>query len=272
MNIDDELQRLFADERLDLPVRAGAAEAVVAGARRVRRRRVAMSAAGGAAALSVLAGAAFVLADRGPAQSVPGSDVSLGATSTTTVEVTSAPQVTSAPTAAPSNSGTRTGTVTKKTTTPTTTPFQPEDEYDGTMDFGPTGYLDLRLGMTAAEAEATGLITPNAQPTSSRGCLGYDYKGAPKEAAHYSVVISPKHGLVRLANGPVRPLMPKGIIIGSSEADLKKAYPTSVDTHGAVGEWVVAVPGNPANQYWVIVRDGKVAEMRLESATQDCYE
>ncbi|MGH3863357.1 hypothetical protein [Actinokineospora sp.] len=63
------------------------------------------------------------------------------------------------------------------TTTPSTA--QPENGIDRTMPFGPDGYLDLRLGMTAEEAEATGLITPNVQPTSSKGCKGYDYKGAP---------------------------------------------------------------------------------------------
>ncbi|WP_436493084.1 hypothetical protein [Actinokineospora sp. HUAS TT18] len=271
MNIDDELQRLFADDRLDVPVRSGATEAVVAGARRVRRRRVAMSAAGGAAALSVLAGSAFILAGGQPeSQSVPGDGVSIAATTTSAVTTSEAPTSTQVPTSA--SSGTRTGTVTKKTTPSTTKPFQPENEYDGTMPFGPMEYLDLRLGMTAAEAEATGLITPNAQPTSSKGCKGYDYKGAPKEAAHYSVLISPKYGLVRMANGVTRPVTPENIILGSSEADLKKAYPTSVDSHGAVGEWIVAVPGAPGNQYWFIVRDGKVAEMRLELATQDCYE
>ncbi|MGH3863358.1 hypothetical protein [Actinokineospora sp.] len=86
MNLDDELQRLFADERLDVPVRPGATEAVVAGARRVRRRRVATAAVGGAAALSLLAGTAIVLAKPGPTQSAPGSDASISATVVTTTK------------------------------------------------------------------------------------------------------------------------------------------------------------------------------------------
>ncbi|HVK20038.1 MAG TPA: hypothetical protein VM677_01625 [Actinokineospora sp.] len=268
MNLDDELNRLFGDERLDVPVRAGAAEAVVAGARRVRRRRVAMTAAGGAAAIAVIAGAAFVLVDRGPAQSVPGSDVSIAATSDTAATSASAPS-SQAQVSAPPSSGTRASTVTKR---PTSTTVSPGNAYDGTVPFGPSEYLALRLGMSAADAEATGLITPNVQPTSSKGCKGYDYKGTKNDAMHYAVLISPTYGLVRMANGPARPATPEGIILGSSEADLKKAYPTQAGSHGAVGEWVVSVPGVPANQYWVIVRDGKVAEMRLESAIQDCYE
>lgn len=273
MNLDDELQRLFADERLDVPVRHGATEAVVAGARRVRRRRIALSAVGGAAALSLLAGTAIVLAKPGPAHSVPGAEISAtGEVTATATERSDDPAPTSVN--APGNSGTRTGSVTGKPTSSTTVPpsdFQPEDGTDGTVPFGPDGYLALRLGMTAEQAEATGLITPNVQPISSKGCKGYDYKGTPKEAARYAVVISPTYGLVRLANGPLRPLTTEGLILGSSETDMKKAYPTSAGTHGAVGEWVTQVPGNADKRYWFLVRDGKVSEMRLELATQDCY-
>lgn len=270
MNLDDELQRLFADERLDVPVRHGATEAVVAGARRVRRRRIALSAVGGAAALSLLAGTAFVLAKPGPSQSVPGAEISAtGEVTAPATERSDGPAPTSVK--APGNSGTRTGSVTGKPASSTATPpsdFQPED---GTVPFGPDGYLALRLGMTAEQAEATGLITPNVQPLSSKGCKGYDYKGTPKEAARYAVVISPTYGLVRLANGPARPLTAEGLILGSSETEMKKAYPTSAGSHGTVGEWVTRVPGNADKRYWFLVRDGKVSEMRLELATQDCY-
>lgn len=271
MNLDDELQRLFADDRLDVPVRHGAAEAVVAGARRVRRRRIAMSAVGGAAALSLLAGTAIVLTKPGPTHSVPGAEISA------TGDITAPPTERSAdpaPTSvkAPGNSGIRTGSVTGKPTSSTSpSDFQPEDGVDGTVPFGPDGYLALRLGMTAEQAEATGLITPNVQPISSKGCKGYDYKGTPKEAARYAVVISPKYGLVRLANGPARPVTAEALILGSSEGDMKKAYPTSAGTHGAVGEWVTQVPGHDDKRYWFLVRDGKVSAMRLELAVQDCY-
>lgn len=271
MNLDDELQRLFADDRLDVPVRPGATEAVVAGARRVRRRRVVMTAVGGAAALSLLAGTAIVLAKPGPTQSVPGSDASVSTTGHITASPTERSDE-SAPTSmnAPGNSGTRTGSVTGKPPA-SSAPQSTGRPDDGTMAFGPDGHLALRLGMTAEEAEATGLITPNVQPVSSKGCKGYDYKGLPKDAAHYAVLISPTYGLVRLANGPRRAETAEGINVDSSESDMKKAYPISAGSHGAVGEWVTQVPGHADKRYWFLVRDGKVAEMRLELATQDCY-
>lgn len=240
----------------------------MAGARRVRRRRIATGAVCGAAALSLLAGTAIMLVKPGPTQSVPGASVSATAEVTAT-ERSDEPAPTSVQ--APGISGTRVGSVTGKPTTSTPAGSQPENGFDGTMPFGPDGYLALRLGMTAEQAEATGLITPNVQPISSKGCKGYDYKGAPKEAARYAVVISPKYGLVRLANGPARPLTAESLILGSSESDMKKAYPTSAGSHGAVGEWVTQVPGHEDKRYWFLVRDGKVSAMRLELAVQDCY-
>ncbi|MGH3863356.1 hypothetical protein [Actinokineospora sp.] len=69
----------------------------------------------------------------------------------------------------------------------------------------------------------------------------------------------------------MRPLTAESLMVGSAEGDMKKAYPISAGSHGAVGEWVTQVPGHADKRYWFLVRDGKVSEMRLELAVQDCY-
>lgn len=61
MSLDDELQRLFREERLTLPVPPDATQGVLAGARRVRRRRRASVAAGGlCVAIAVIFGGVAV--------------------------------------------------------------------------------------------------------------------------------------------------------------------------------------------------------------------
>lgn len=65
MNLDDELRRLFADDRLELSAAPGADHTILSGARRLRRRRAAMTI--GAAVLVVVAvagGAAVATTDR----------------------------------------------------------------------------------------------------------------------------------------------------------------------------------------------------------------
>ena len=71
MDLDDELRRLFQDQRLDIPVKPGADHAVVTGARRVRRRRVALASAGSAFAVAALVAGGVALAGLGGTASMP---------------------------------------------------------------------------------------------------------------------------------------------------------------------------------------------------------
>ena len=84
-DLDDELRRLFSDDRLTLPVAEGAAGAVVAGARKRRRHRMAVAAAGGVLAVTglVFAGAALTGIGRplGTVTAASGLSASLTATS-----------------------------------------------------------------------------------------------------------------------------------------------------------------------------------------------
>lgn len=231
MNIDEELQRMFTDERLDVPIRHDAVDTLVAGARRRRRRRRTLTASSAVAAVVALVVTVVALVSLGGAQSMPPARPPV-VTVTVTVTVTAAPPASDV--------------------------------------IGPSGYRELHLGMTAVQAEATGLIVANAQPVSGAGCLGYDYAGSPNEANHYSVLISPTLGVVRV-DGRAGAVTPEGARIGTSESELKRLYPTRSGSHGAAGEWVAAIPANADARYWFIVQSGSVAEIRLEGTTQDCY-
>jgi hypothetical protein len=60
--LEESLKRLFQDPRLDMRAAPDADEKVVAGARRVRRNRIAMITSAGVMSLAVLAGGTFLLA------------------------------------------------------------------------------------------------------------------------------------------------------------------------------------------------------------------
>ncbi|WP_258344832.1 hypothetical protein [Saccharopolyspora gregorii] len=63
-DLDDELRRMFADDRLEVPVRTGAEWSLVAGARRRRKRQTTLAAVGGVLAMGVLFGGGAVLVAR----------------------------------------------------------------------------------------------------------------------------------------------------------------------------------------------------------------
>lgn len=90
MDLDDELRRLFQDQRLDIPVRPGADEAVVIGARRVRRKRIALASAGSTFAVAALVAGGIALSGLGGASSMPPAGPS-PSTVTRTVTVESKP-------------------------------------------------------------------------------------------------------------------------------------------------------------------------------------
>lgn len=123
MDLDDELRRLFHDDRLDIQVKSGAEQAVVTGARRVRRRRVALTSVAGAFAVAAVVAGGILLSGITAPRSLPPAD-SVGPTST----ATSPPP--------PSSSGTAAAAV---------------------------GYGPLKLGMSEADAMATEVLSPQPQ-------------------------------------------------------------------------------------------------------------
>ncbi|MGW0519828.1 hypothetical protein [Crossiella sp. NPDC003009] len=276
MNVDDELRRLFSDDRLELRPLPDAEHAVLTGVkRRQRRRRAAVAATGALSALAVVAGTLAVLQPEQTNTVQPADTTSL--TFTTTPAPTSAPSSSagdqsSATTTTPSRGGSGVGSgqgtaPSSSSKTPTST--IPPKTF-GTELMGPVSYRGLRLGMPQEQAVATGLIKPNAKPESNTGCFGYDYAGSPRAAGFYSVVISKAKGVVRI-NGRGDERTSEGIGVGAPVADFDRVYPKYGTDHGAVGERVVAVPGNAAANYWFIMQNNSVKEIRLELKEQDCY-
>jgi hypothetical protein len=64
MGLEDELQRILRDDRLDIPVRTGAEWSLVAGARRRRQRNGMLAATGSALAAVLLVGGGIALVSR----------------------------------------------------------------------------------------------------------------------------------------------------------------------------------------------------------------
>ncbi|HEY3749560.1 MAG TPA: hypothetical protein VGL80_10195 [Pseudonocardiaceae bacterium] len=283
-DLDEELRRLFADERLTLPVAENVEHAVLAGAHRRRRRRTAAAAAGG-----VLAVAALVF---------------VGATLTGV-------------------GGHLTGKVTAAAASPRlsttlTTSEPPPSIVDDADVIGPYGAEGLKLGMPAAAALKTDITgTPLGKASGAGKCMGYTVIPAmavdpPESTDPYSartilpttvavppttesptpasraaalrsgvdgelvkervltVFVSPRHGIVQLG-GAAGLHTPEGIGPGTSEKRVYTVYATAaqgVDKRSVD----VPVPGNDAASYvFYIGADGTVESLWLRSGkTLDC--
>lgn len=275
MDIDDELRKLFADDRLDVPARPEAERVVVTGARRIRRRRAGVVFGGGmlSVATVLVAGTAFGVSGDAPPSTPLAAAESSGLTTTTPAPTTTTTTIERTITVAPppvTTEAQKSAPASSIPTTTTTTPTKAKPPASP-LAFGPTTVGQLRLGMTVDEAEATGLIRPNAQPVDSAGCKGYDWSGQAAAPAYYSLLFSPKFGLVRIG-GRADAETPEGIYRGSSEEDVRAVYPDQAKPHMGRNEWVTPVPGNPSANYWLVLSKHVVTDVRLELATQDCYQ
>lgn len=276
MDLDDELRKLFADDRLDVPVRPEADRAVVSGARRARRRRAGVVFSGGmlTVATMVVAGTAFGVGGDAPAHAPLAAAESSGLTTTTTPPPSSTTAViertmTLAP--PPATSTEPTHTTPPTTTTASAAPPTKAKPPTNPLAFGPTTVGPLRLGISVDDAVATGLIQPNAVPADAAGCQGYDWTGQPGAPSHYSLLFSPRYGLVRIG-GRADAETPEGIYAGSAADDVRAVYPDQAKPHMGRNEWVTPVPGNPGANYWLVLSKNVVTDVRLELAVQDCYQ
>lgn len=280
-DLDGELRRLFADDRLTLPVAQGADQVVVAGAHRRRRRRLTVAAAGG-----VIAVVAVVTMSLGLSGVVRGTDRTVSAAS-------KPPSVT-------------------LTTTSSAAPAPADWRV-----IGPFGVGSLRLGMSMSEvAKAAGIGRPTmtTQDGSCKSLTAIEYATfgeagrlpvtgstmvAPTEAPSSSppvgsgaapgavqasgasamkvipfrieLTVSPNGGIVRIGGSELLHT-PEGIGIGAQYTDVEKVYPNSARPQ-VVKSLVLetAVPGNPAAIY-VFDCDGygTVMDIWLEEAKPNC--
>ncbi|WP_155374237.1 hypothetical protein [Catellatospora vulcania] len=192
------------------------------------------------------------------------SAVLLGACGTTTPPAT--------PPAARSAAATPAASAPATTPAPATSPAPSPPA--GALVLGPTGYGALRLGMTPAQAAATKLITPLAGRQD--GCWRYAHlKGSPatgEDDIAGRLFFSAKLGLAAVYAYPGIKT-PEGITVGSTLAELRRTYPSWEAVGGeAEGRGYVTVPGNAEAVYRIETGSGKVVQLSLQLAGQDCYE
>jgi hypothetical protein len=267
VDLEDELKRLFQDERLDVQVAADAEQSVVAGARRVRRRRAMLLTAAGALTAVVLAasGVALTRPASETTDAIAGQPPSLPITSDTTPSPTSslatepAPpsgdSITSkvGPPAPPSNSP---GTPRSTTSKPSSTvPTLPSTALPAGQRIGPTSYGKIKLGMTQTELAATGSVDAGV---TTGACTRYQIKSGG------TVLASTTNGVVDI--NPNVTTTQEDITIGSTIESAKAKYPDFTGTSGDS----VKVPGNSAAVYVFTVSAGKVTGIRLKSSISDC--
>lgn len=145
---------------------------------------------------------------------------------------------------------------------------------------GPIGYGKLTLGMTKAEALATGLTTgTTVAGTGACGGPGDGFlAGSPPAASDASVVgrlfFSATTGKLVAIYAMPAVKTPQGIGLDSTYAEVHAAYPTwqGIGPDSTNGRGGVEVPGNSHAHFRVVIHNHKVIELSLDSEGQDCYE
>ncbi|BCJ70967.1 hypothetical protein CS0771_05110 [Catellatospora sp. IY07-71] len=137
---------------------------------------------------------------------------------------------------------------------------------------GPRGYGALRLDMTAAQARATGLTT--AIPATADCNAEVYLRGTryDQEPANHPGRVWFDDGRVAVIWAVPGVSTPEGIRIGSTLAQVRKAYPKWSAIDGYEGHGYIPAPGNSDAKYRIEVRDGKVASVALHSVNRGCYE
>lgn len=167
---------------------------------------------------------------------------------------TSTPQSSSAP--APSSTPTPTSPVVTEVVTQPPPPPVTNEPQAVTKPDGRLGYGSLKLGMTLEEARAAGL-TKLTWEDADAGC-----------AADDRIAVSQKHGIERIML-PAEAKTSKGIGVGSTFGDVRKAYPAASEYRSG---WSVTIdtnahyaflgePGSDAN---------KVVKIKIDANDVDC--
>ena len=278
MNLDDELRRMFGDveDRLDVPVRQDATETIVAGARRLRRRRVAAATASGVLAVAVLAGVGIVLATQDPESAPPAITSPVPTPSTAPSRSSSAPP--SSAGSVPSreqpagtepgdpDGGPVTGGGGDQDEDTTTEPPPSPPAVTGSL-IGPDGFGSIRLGMTYEELLATGAIQPGEPPAA--GCSAYEFVDAAGSGyVHVSAAGGAQAILTSASTHTV-----EGVSHGWTLEQVRRVYPeVTTEAITAQNPVPVQVRGNPAVVYMIAFIGGDVVtELSLQYADQPCF-
>jgi hypothetical protein len=181
------------------------------------------------------------------------------------------PSVDSSPAPPPSPSSPPSASSSPSPSSASPTSKTPTSPAANRLVLGPTGLGKLKIGMTRAQAEASGLITDI--DGGSEGCGAATLKADPDGTVTYSpnlgVIAIPAYG--RIAT-------PEGIRIGSTLKQVQATYDdfegSDVDETGNFNNgrgWAGGDDGNKV-RYRFHFRDGEVEYLGLEHDDQDCYE
>lgn len=224
----------------------------------LRGRRAALRIGRPHAAAVVVLGCLALVACSGPTsppQAAPSS-------ATVTSQATSASRTTSA--ASSSNPRQSSGSTTGAGATP-------GDK--GGKVLGPMGYGNLHLGMSKAQAEATGQLTSGFKTEPKPGdCASSALVDAKGDKDNY-VMLSPTQGIAAI-NGFPGVRTPEGIGYGSTLDEIENAYGkqdrVSMENLGRIN---VEVRGNSSVVYrFAGLTSGKVLQLTVQLRQQDCYE
>jgi hypothetical protein len=261
-DLEEELRRLFGDERLSLPVAVTAEQAVLTGARRRRRRRLAMASAGGVLAVAAVLFLGSALTGIGGAS----GHVTVAAPPHLSETLTRIPSVT--------------------TSAPVTTSVP-----SALGLLGPDGVDGLRLGMSQAQvddalqtgaiAKHTGMLgrcvdydlmyqvttvspatvtTTPATVTTTRAAVttrGTTTRFGLGGSTVVTLLVSPVSGVVQIG-GAAALRTPEGVYPGMSRGQLDAIYPrvvplpggqVSTATPGPHAALAAPVPGQPSDYY-----------------------
>lgn len=143
---------------------------------------------------------------------------------------------------------------------------------------GPDGFGALKMGMSRAEAEASGVVEPFVDEPRSACESRSQLNGAPGDASPAApqlssgiVNVSSTLGVVTIDAYP-GVQTPEGIGIGSPVTAVDQAYPDwNPSDHLLRG--AAPVPGNDTAVYRIAFdRTGTVTEVTLQHVRQPCYE
>jgi hypothetical protein len=261
MDLDDELKELFTSDRLDVHVRSDAEGIIVAGARRVRRNRIAAATASGVLGVVIAVVAGVMLAGGDPDAMPPATSTTTERPAASSLDLSTLPNPTSA--AAPPLGSTTTTTLKPNTPPPTrtTVPGPPKLHYEVV---GPVGLRSLELGQTLEQAQATGLMGHTTD--GNGGCTVYEMISDDRIAGYVYM----SDTVQAIAAYPVQ--TPQGVGQGWTVEQVKAEYP-DLDEQAATetGHALVPVPGNAAAVFRLNFADGVVTGVTLQFADQPCY-
>lgn len=282
-DLDAELRRLFGDDRLSVPVATGAGDAVVSGARRRRRNRLAMAAGSGVLAATAIVFAGVALAGLGHPNAItpagPGLSTTVGIDTTTPTSDTPRPtSVTQDPVAGlkplilgPYGLGAlRLGMSQQMAIQTRALMAQIETRTSDCRVYNGRYVVGKSTATSAPPAQTLTLpvspeVTGSAKPPQGAVPITTDPAVAASGMKNVAeVVLSTRAGVVEFLAAPGM-ITPEGVGIGSNVKQLLASYPKS-DISLKPGPVTIPVPDNPG-AYYVFTMDseGQVVAFSLES-------